>query len=104
SRRRHTRFSRDWSSDVCSSDLLGRYRPQLLSILRIVTALLFLQHGTMKVFGFPAMEGMPATEMFSGFWWIGILELVGAVLLIVEIGRASCREGVWGWVGRGGGD
>src|SRR5690606_22690064 len=23
SRRRHTRFSRDWSSDVCSSDLLG---------------------------------------------------------------------------------
>src|SRR5690606_39606720 len=24
SRRRHTRFSRDWSSDVCSSDLGGR--------------------------------------------------------------------------------
>src|SRR5690606_40571538 len=23
SRRRHTRFSRDWSSDVCSSDLFG---------------------------------------------------------------------------------
>src|SRR5690606_40594497 len=23
SRRRHTRFSRDWSSDVCSSDLTG---------------------------------------------------------------------------------
>src|SRR5690606_40584542 len=23
SRRRHTRFSRDWSSDVCSSDLVG---------------------------------------------------------------------------------
>src|SRR5690606_40126638 len=23
SRRRHTRFSRDWSSDVCSSDLIG---------------------------------------------------------------------------------
>src|SRR5690606_39551433 len=26
SRRRHTRFSRDWSSDVCSSDLLGDQR------------------------------------------------------------------------------
>src|SRR5690606_819281 len=26
SRRRHTRFSRDWSSDVCSSDLTGRGR------------------------------------------------------------------------------
>src|SRR5690606_40264021 len=27
SRRRHTRFSRDWSSDVCSSDLLAADRP-----------------------------------------------------------------------------
>src|SRR5690606_40252251 len=26
SRRRHTRFSRDWSSDVCSSDLEGLFR------------------------------------------------------------------------------
>src|SRR5271165_7224850 len=26
SRRRHTRFSRDWSSDVCSSDLKGKVR------------------------------------------------------------------------------
>src|SRR5690606_40346799 len=31
SRRRHTRFSRDWSSDVCSSDLAqGRRLPRLL--------------------------------------------------------------------------
>src|SRR2546430_11386227 len=26
SRRRHTRFDCDWSSDVCSSDLVGRCR------------------------------------------------------------------------------
>src|SRR6266511_4540575 len=31
SRRRHTRFSRDWSSDVCSSDL-GPYGHRLLAI------------------------------------------------------------------------
>src|SRR5690606_39466149 len=29
-RRRHTRFSRDWSSDVCSSDLLGTIAGGLL--------------------------------------------------------------------------
>src|SRR5690606_39881393 len=29
SRRRHTRFSRDWSSDVCSSDLLKRMNIEL---------------------------------------------------------------------------
>src|SRR5207253_3590437 len=28
SRRRHTRWPRDWSSDVCSSDLLLRPRPK----------------------------------------------------------------------------
>jgi putative oxidoreductase len=63
----------------------ARYRPELLSILRIVTALLFLQHGTMKMFGFPAAEGMPASAMFSGFWWIGVLEVVGALLLIAGL-------------------
>src|SRR5690606_40816495 len=31
SRRRHTRFSRDWSSDVCSSDLLLPKNPQVSS-------------------------------------------------------------------------
>src|SRR5690606_39966255 len=30
SRRRHTRFSRDWSSDVCSSDLLALIRGENL--------------------------------------------------------------------------
>src|SRR5207302_8060299 len=28
SRRRHTRFSRDWSSDVCSSDLMPTWNPR----------------------------------------------------------------------------
>src|SRR5690606_39410660 len=35
SRRRHTRFSRDWSSDVCSSDLLA----QLLALAGLFAAL-----------------------------------------------------------------
>ncbi|CAN5289680.1 DoxX family protein [soil metagenome] len=60
---------------------LGAFRPQLLSILRIVTALLFLEHATMKLFGFPPSE-MPSPAMFSGFWWSGVRELVGSVLLI----------------------
>src|SRR5690606_39970639 len=33
SRRRHTRFSRDWSSDVCSSDLVTPIPVQALRIL-----------------------------------------------------------------------
>src|SRR5690606_40321273 len=33
SRRRHTRFSRDWSSDVCSSDLPGPGVPEEAGIM-----------------------------------------------------------------------
>src|SRR5690606_41118498 len=41
SRRRHTRFSRDWSSDACSSDLRLRHRPmKAINILRILFRLL----------------------------------------------------------------
>ena len=65
-------------------DGFGRYRPQLLSILRIVTALLFLQHGTMKLFGFPDV-GMPAASAFTIFWWVGVLEIVGGLALIVGL-------------------
>ena len=61
---------------------LGPWRPQLLSILRIVTALLFLEHATAKLSGFPASQ-MPSAAVFSAFWWIGVVELVGSVLLIV---------------------
>src|SRR5699024_11462982 len=71
SRRRHTRSKRDWSSDVCSSDLVGHLRldPRPGAVVaaaarcgaRVVEALL--------------QEGHPA--------------LPGG-----EIGRASCRERV----------
>src|SRR5690606_40197378 len=36
SRRRHTRFSRDWSSDVCSSDLFNLPTDQLFGIHSVV--------------------------------------------------------------------
>lgn len=60
---------------------LGQYRPQLLSILRIVTALLFLEHATWKLFNFPALQ-FPSPAAFSGFWWIGVLEIIGSLALL----------------------
>jgi len=68
----HTFFSR-----------LDDLRPQLLSILRIVTALLYLEHATMKLIGFPGERG-PA-PLFSGFWFIGVLEAVGSILVILGL-------------------
>ena len=60
---------------------LGAFRPQLLSILRIVTALLFLEHATMKLFAFPPSQ-MPSPGLFSMFGAIGVLELIGSLALI----------------------
>ena len=61
--------------------IFSPWRPQLLSVLRIVTALLFLEHGTMKLLSFPPSEFSP--PLFSLFGLAGVLELVGGVLLIV---------------------
>ena len=36
---------------------LSKYQPQMLGLLRIVTALLFIEHGTQKLFHFPGAGG-----------------------------------------------
>ncbi|MGO8954339.1 MAG: DoxX family protein [Rhodomicrobium sp.] len=63
----------------------GRWAPQMLSILRIVAALIFIEHGTVKFFGFPAaMEnGYPA--FLSLLWWQGAIELIGGILLFLGL-------------------
>ncbi len=60
---------------------LERYRPYILSILRIVVGLLFLQHGLSKVFNFPAPSPVPS---LSGLMILAaFLETVGAFLFLV---------------------
>jgi putative oxidoreductase len=60
---------------------LERYRPYILSILRIVVGLLFLEHGLSKVFNFPAPSPIPS---LSGLLILAaILETIGAALFLV---------------------
>lgn len=62
---------------------LDTWAPRVLSILRIVTALLFLEHGTQKLLGFPASDYSPA---FMSLPWIaGVLELFGGALLVIGL-------------------
>jgi putative oxidoreductase len=62
----------------------GRYAPQALSLLRIVAALLFLQHGTSKVLQFPPFP-MGDVPMGSLFWIAGVIEIVGSLLLLAGL-------------------
>ena len=62
------------------------WAPQLLSVLRIVAAVMFMQAGTMKLFGWPAAMPDGATPtMWSQVWVGGVLEVVGGALLIVGL-------------------
>ena len=63
---------------------LQAWAPRALGVLRIVAALLFIEHGTMKLFGFPPSE-MPPPAVLSLFWLGGVLELVGGVLVLVGL-------------------
>ena len=60
------------------------WRPRALSLLRIVTALLFLEHGTQKLFGFPPTE-YPRAELMSLMGAAGILEFAGGLLLVIGL-------------------
>ena len=60
--------------------------PHALSLLRIVAALIFLLHGTQKLFGVPPMAGgggLPA--MWSLFWFAAVIELVAGGLMLVGL-------------------
>jgi putative oxidoreductase len=60
------------------------WAPRVLSILRIVTALIFMEHGTQKLFGFPPSE-RPQPELFSLIGLAGVLEFVGGILLVLGL-------------------
>jgi putative oxidoreductase len=58
------------------------------SLLRIVTGLLFMQHGVQKLFGLLIEPGRPwngAPPMFSQFWFAGILETFGGALIVLGL-------------------
>lgn len=61
------------------------WAPRLLSVLRIVVGLLFIEHGTSKFFGFPSGGETGTVALFSLLGLSGVLELVGGVLLTVGL-------------------
>jgi len=66
---------------------LDKFSGPLLSVLRIVSALLFMAHGTGKLFQFPPVEQFPTgPEPMTMAWFAGVLELVGGALLTLGLG------------------
>src|SRR5690606_39543818 len=80
SRRRHTRFSRDWSSDVCSSDLGLIVSERLSAELSPVLGRARQAH----------QEGRDLGGLLSERPELADVDIPS----LMEIGRASCRERV----------
>jgi putative oxidoreductase len=57
--------------------------PYLLSLLRIITAFIFMEHGSMKLFGFPAPMG--DISLFSLMGLAGTLEVFGGLLILIGL-------------------
>ena len=67
-------------------DALGAaWAPRLLSVLRIMAGLLFLQHGTAKRLKIPVIPMFANLSLTSPPGIAGILELVGGVLMILGL-------------------
>ncbi len=78
------------TSTMTEASLTARWRlfaPQMLSVLRIAAAIMFIQFGIMKLFGVPI--GMPPNNAVAAPmtlpWIAGVLELVGGLLLLLGL-------------------
>ena len=62
-----------------------RWTPRAQAILRIVTAYLFLMHGSAKLFGMPHVAVFDKLQLFSLLGLAGVIELAGSVLLLLGL-------------------
>ena len=60
---------------------IATWSPRMLSVLRIMTGLLFLEHGTQKLFAFPG----PGPALTTLLVVQALLELVGGILILIGL-------------------
>ena len=65
--------------------LLERWQPQVLALLRIFAALLFLEHGTAKLFHFPIPQPGVPDHLPTILLAAAVIELVGGVLVTLGL-------------------
>jgi putative oxidoreductase len=66
-----------------SPEFTSTWQPRALALLRIVTAFLFLQHGTAKLLHFPHDAMFDSLQPLSLIGFAGVLEIVGGLLVLI---------------------
>src|ERR1700761_9714281 len=62
---------------------LTPWAPRALSVLRIITGLMIIQHGMAKLLGFPSVARFANLNPMSLIGAAGFIELIGGALLII---------------------
>ena len=75
--------SRSGSATAPSTTSLSTAAPQVLSLVRIIVGLLYLEHGSAKYLDFPTLQRSPETLSMSGIG--GLLELFGGALIALGL-------------------
>ena len=70
---------------MANKDKLTRYRPWMLSLLRIITGLLFVEQGAQKLFGLLGGMGGMHLAFPDELWFAGVIEFAGGVLILVGL-------------------
>ena len=66
-----------------ATKLAAAWEPRVLSLLRIIVGLMFMEHGLGKLIGFPPVPSQPAA--FHLLWFAGIIETVGGFLVAIGL-------------------
>jgi putative oxidoreductase len=67
------------------TETMVAWAPRALSILRIITGLMIIEHGMAKIIGFPAVPAFANLQPFSLVGAAGFIELIGGALLILGL-------------------
>jgi putative oxidoreductase len=66
-------------------EALAAWRQRALSVLRIITGLMIIQHGMAKLIGFPVVATFANLKPLSVLGAAGFIELIGGALLILGL-------------------
>jgi putative oxidoreductase len=67
------------------TETMAAWAPRALSVLRIITGLMIIEHGMGKLLGWPVVASYAGIKLFSLLGAAGIIELVGGTLLILGL-------------------
>ena len=67
------------------TEALAAWRPRALSVLRIITGLMIIEHGMAKLIGYPVVPAFANLRPLSLLGAAGFIELIGGALLILGL-------------------